>query len=561
MDLSLIPVALAKIAIGSAPIQTNPQIAESASSGSTFGAFFSQMGNILLFVLATYLVLKLIRIAYEIYAAKNLAYIRITLPRADSKLDKEKETKKDFKEKIGIMSIFYKGIHKISEATLAETILDTIFNHAKLSLEMVYHEGQVHFFIVTYKDYATLITQQVTSNYPDAEVRIVTAKEYGDIKPKGYTLRAASIGKANDDIYPIKTYKYFEDDPLSSLTNNIGNLKKNDHAAVQFVIKPVGSGWNRKAKKAASEVAKGSYKQGLKGGLFMTVVQTVFGPIYWILNRFVNNEDSGDSGAPGASSGDSYKIFNQAEQEAQKMVGESAGQPGFEVSIRVLVASETPQSAEAGLYNLVSSMNIFTDEYNNKLDNPQILENAFQFFFTPLRYFAFQYRLVGLLQSKSMFSTDELSTIYHFPDINYNKSPIIKWLEYKMLTPPNNLKKPEKPTMIMDYRRNLDGQVFTADGTLLQVDKNWNLIRDEARNFMTVAGDIVAIHQDGENKGKPVDEGKMPIQEMQHRKLAGMPVYTDAVLMGWNEYRNMKTPVYFMRKDRGRHHYIIGKSG
>jgi len=27
--------------------------------------------------------------------------------------------------------------------------------------------------------------------------------------------------------------------------------------------------------------------------------------------------------------------------------------------------------------------------------------------------------------------------------------------------------------------------------------------------------------------------------------------------MGWNEYRNKKTPVYFNRKDRGRHHDII----
>jgi hypothetical protein len=34
------------------------------------------------------------------YTVKRLVYIKITLPRADSKLDKEKETKKDFKEKI-----------------------------------------------------------------------------------------------------------------------------------------------------------------------------------------------------------------------------------------------------------------------------------------------------------------------------------------------------------------------------------------------------------------------------------------------------------------------------
>ena len=194
MDFSLIPVALAKIAIGSTPIYTNPQTPEAVvSSGGFFSNLFDGLGSLVLLVLAAYIFVKIIRLIFEIYAAKNLAYIRITLPRADSKLDKEKETKKDFKEKIGIMSIFYKGIHKISEATLWETILDIVFNHAKISLEMVYHEGQVHFYIVTYANYATLITQQVTSNYPDAEVRIVTAKEYGEIKPKGYTLRAASI--------------------------------------------------------------------------------------------------------------------------------------------------------------------------------------------------------------------------------------------------------------------------------------------------------------------------------------------------------------------------------
>jgi len=294
----------------------------------------------------------------------------------------------------------------------------------------------------------------------------------------------------------------------------------------------------------------------------MTIIQSILSPLYWIAQRLVNNEPaSGDSGAPGASSGDSYKIFNQAEQEAQKMVGESAGQPGFQASIRVLVASDTPQSAESGLYNLLSAMNIYTDEYNNKLDNPQIIENMFAFFFTPIRYLAFKLRLVGLLQSKSMFSTDELSTLYHFPDINYNKSPIIKWLEYKMLSPPNNLRTPTKPTMLMDYVRDKHGNVLTNDGSYLKVDQNWNLIRDASRNFVTVAGEVVAVFVDGDNKGKPVDEGKTPKQELQQRRIAGFPVFTDGVLMGWNEYRNNKTPIYFTRKDRGRHHYIIGKSG
>jgi hypothetical protein len=77
----------------------------------------------------------------------------------------------------------------------------------------------VHFYMVTYPEFGKLITQQITSNYSDAEVRYVTKKEYIDIKPHGHTLQAASSSKSHDSIFPVKTYKYFEDDPLSSLTN------------------------------------------------------------------------------------------------------------------------------------------------------------------------------------------------------------------------------------------------------------------------------------------------------------------------------------------------------
>lgn len=295
----------------------------------------------------------------------------------------------------------------------------------------------------------------------------------------------------------------------------------------------------------------------------ITIVQHIFAPIYWLFNRFINNEPNpnGANGAPGASSGDSYKIFNQAEQESHKMVGENAGQPGFAASIRILVSSKTDQSAATGLYNLIAATSIFSDMYNNMLDNPQIIEDLFSFILTPFRFFAFKFKLIGVLQTESVFSTDELTSMYHFPDINYNKSPIIKWLDYKMLPPPHNLKQPKDPLMLLDYKRNKNGDIFTKDGTLLRVDENKNLLKDENKNLITVGGDIVLVYQDGENKGKPIDENKTPVQESQHRTLAGFPLYTDGVLMGWNEYRNAKAPVYFSRKDRGRHHYIIGKSG
>ena len=539
-------------------------------SQSSFWSYFSDtlvflwenIFNIILFVIIVWIIIRIVRLAYEVMISNRLVYMKISLPRADSKLDKEQDTKKDFKEKIGIMTLFYKSIHTVGQISAWNTILNFIFNHAKISLEMFYTEWQVHFYVSAYSEHMTLIVQQITSNYPDAEVKLISKKALPEIKPLGYALEAASVWKLTDDIYPIKTYKYFEDDPLSSFTNNFWSLKKTDVAAIQIVLKPLSHSWNKKAKNAAWLVAKWEYKKGFKFGIIWNVWNIIIAPIRWIFFRFLKNEDSSDgSNAPGASGGDSYKIFNQAETEAQKMVGESAGQPGFESSIRILVSSDTRTSAHNGLQNLIAATSIFTDEYNNQLDNPQIMEDMFRFIFTPLRYFAFQFRLIGIFQNVSCFSCDELSTIYHFPDIKYNKSPIIAWLDYKMLSPPQNLKTPKEPLILKDYKRDIKWNIFTEDGSLLQVDENKNILRDENKNFVLLDGSTVPVFTEWENIGRPIDAGKNPVQVDTQRKLGGFPLFKDGVLMWWNEYRNNKTPVYFSRKDRGRHHYIIGKSG
>ena len=449
-----------------------------------------------------YIFIKTIRFLFELFYSKNLVYLKITSPRADSKLDKEKETKKDFKEKIWMMNMFYKAIHKLAEAWLKDTLLNAIFKHSKISLELIYENNEVNFFIVTYKSYVHLVRQHITSIYTDAEVLVVSKKDYINIKPEWYSMRWASLWKENDDVYPIKTYKYLEDDPLNNFTNVFWWLSKDDKAVFQMVIKPE-LFFNKKAKKAAGLVAKWQYKKTKK---------SIFWIFSWLWNPIValvewpEGMTWGWNNAPWASEWDAYKIFNQAETESQKIMWEAAWQPFFTSSIRIIVSSKTHANAENWVHSIVAAASIYTDEYNNALDNPQLREDAFPFIFTPLRYFGFKYKLVWFFQNISYFSIDEISTLYHLPDIIYNKSPIINWLEYKKLPIPHNLKTPNIPTILEEK------------------DKNWNIIKV-------------------------------------HRKLWWFPLYKDGVLMGWNEYRNKKTPIYFNRKDRWRHHYVIWKSG
>jgi hypothetical protein len=498
--------------------QTTEKATESSggiltSIGAGFWAvyenFLSYLFSFLIVAGVVFIIYKSIRLAFELYYSKNLRYLQITLPRADSKLDKERETKKDFKEKIGQMSMFYKAIHKLSEAGLRDTLLNFIFGHSKISLELVYDKWEVTFFIVTYENYVNLVSQHITSIYNDAEIVAIDKKDYVVLKQEWYKMRAASLGKEHDNVFPIKTFKYLEDDPINNFTNVFGGLDKDDKAVYQVVIKPVNSKWNKKALKASGLVAKGKYKKNKQ----LTFIRILFKPLGWLWNPIVAMIEGPEdmvgwwNNAPGASEGDSYKIFNQAETESQKVMGESAAQPSFETSIRIIVASKTHRKAETAVHAIVAAASIFTDEYNNALDNPQLYEDSLPWIFTPARHFAFRHKLVGFFQNVSVFSADEASTLYHMPDINYNKSPIINWLEYKKLPIPHNLKFPTEPTMLEEKDPN--------------------------------TGEVKQVH----------------------RHLWGFPVYKDWVLLGWNEYRNKKTPIYFSRKDRWRHQYIIWKSG
>ena len=521
--LATINLAFASLIDASKKFETNKVVEKIDSSdwfdflGSLNDVFYYALLLIIIFVVWL-LILKIIRIFYEISIFKKLVYLKITLPKADSKLDKEKETKKDFKEKIWMMSMYYKAIHKLSNVWLKDSFLDFIFDHSKISLELVYENWELSFYIITLPEYVNVVSQHITSIYNDAEVRIIDKeKEYIDIKPFWYTLRAASLSKLNDDVYPIKSFKYLEDDPLNNFTNVFSSLDKEDKAVYQIVIKPIWSKWNRKAKNAASLVAKWEYKKSRNIPFLDFFWNPIVALVQWTDSMIK------ESGAPGATSWDSYKIFNQAETESHKIMWESAGQPWFRTSIRMLVSSKKPIKAKEWVHAVIASSSIFTDEYNNALDNPQSYEDWLYFLFTPIRYFAFKMKFLWFFQWVSIFSSDELSTLYHFPDINYNKSPIINWLDYKKLAPPHNLKFPSDPCILEEKVKIWQKEVVD--------ETTW------------------------EKKIEDIFELKKV-----HRHLGGFPVYKDWVLMWYNEYRNKKTPIYFDKKDRGRHHYIIWKS-
>jgi hypothetical protein len=116
------------------PVPTTPSSPNQSSE--ILSLALSWVFYVILFVL----IIRIIRLAVEIFLSRKLVYIQVTLPRSDSKLDKEHETKKDFKEKAGIMNLVHNALWKIPSTSLRYTISNFLFHHIKLSYEIVYRE-------------------------------------------------------------------------------------------------------------------------------------------------------------------------------------------------------------------------------------------------------------------------------------------------------------------------------------------------------------------------------------------------------------------------------------
>jgi len=87
----------------------------------------------------------------------------------------------------------------------------------------------------------------LSAQYPDISLEILSKpsfypKKYFDILP---------LEPERNPIFPMKTFKQLEDDPLNNIIDSIAKIPESDCFTILLSCKPVGSWFNRKAKKRA----------------------------------------------------------------------------------------------------------------------------------------------------------------------------------------------------------------------------------------------------------------------------------------------------------------------
>src|SRR3989344_1514539 len=256
-----------------------------------------------------------------------------------------------------------------------------------ISFELVARQEDIKFFVWAPKSLKDLVEKQIHGAYPDAEV--IETDEYNIFTESGkVAYKSLQLSKSN--FYSLKTFKDLSTDPLSSLTSALGKMGTGEAAAIQILISPAENDWQKAGGKFVSETKK--QERDPEKAKFSTPAKTL------------------------------------------EAVEGKIAKPGFETSIRVVVVSESEDIAKSHLTNIVGAFAQFAGDLNSLKSRKVHRKGAFMEDFL-YRYHS-MFNFFG--NHPSILNSEELATIYHFPNKTIT-TPHIFWLNAKTAPAPSQI--------------------------------------------------------------------------------------------------------------------------
>ena len=249
-----------------------------------------------------------------------------------------------------------------------------------MAFELVAMKEKIFFMVSVPKEIVDLVEKQIHGAYPGADVAII---EEPTIFSKKGKVAFASMVKKNVGYYPIQIYRDLPTDPLSSITSVMAKLGENEGIMLQVIVSPAGKSW-----------------QG--GG-----------------QGFISKTKKNEADPEQAS----YAV----DPKQLEAVEHAVGKPGFTTSIRIVTTAPTKAQANALLTQMKGSFAQFTSPYNRFVSQKIWLKHLFMIDFI--------YRYQALFRGKSILNSEELATIYHFPNKQI-ETPHIEWLNAKTAPAP-----------------------------------------------------------------------------------------------------------------------------
>ncbi len=359
------------------------------------------------------IVIKIFRKKEDYKRTLNLTFLQITMPKKDSQNDEKNDTAKDFKEMVSVMEQLYSSLKSIHSRKIIKKILGQDF----LSFEYIADKWNIYFFLVVPKNYKHLIEKQINWFYPDAIIEETT--EINIFKDKKFHT-GTYINTSKEFFFPIKTYQHLESDGINNITNAFSKLEDDESAAIQILLRPVDDDWQKDCSKASSSLMKWK-----KAGFSLNPFKIIVG----LINMFITSPEE-------ENSQNNENETSALTQERAKTVDEKWDKTWFEVVIRVIAAGNNKQMVETELTNIISAFSQFSSPDFNKFSSTLYHSDS-----KLVQNYIYRYFRKPFYLKKMILNTQEIASIYHFPQIKYNKTPEIKWQNFKIVKAPSDIPK------------------------------------------------------------------------------------------------------------------------
>ncbi len=289
-----------------------------------------------------------------------------------------------------------------------------------MSFEIAASGDEISFYLEIPIQFKDLMEKQIHSYYPESQIEEI--KGYNIFTPKSY-MATAQLALKKSYIYPIKTYKNLETDPLSGITNALSKLGEEDGVAIQILTRPVGDKWRKSAHQKSKQIQEGKAKifdipslAGRTSEGLSKVLEGVSHPSSAVKSQ---DKDAGE-----------FKKLTPSEEATINALEEKASKVGFQTIIRLVASSKnSKQQAEMYLSNVINAFAQFNypgfnsfKAIKTKDEKKLVTDYIFRYFAGP----------------RMILNSEELASIFHFPNILID-TPNIDWLLSKKASPPPNL--------------------------------------------------------------------------------------------------------------------------
>ncbi len=337
----------------------------------------------------TLIVIYLILILLRLKKREQISLEMITL---EVKVQKDNEIKIDAAEQ---MFASFSSLKKSGWLSFLE--LDDV-----LAFEIVGKKADIRFYVSAPSRIIDLVEKSIYGYYPTADIKRV---DEPNIFTEDGKVSFGSVVQKDYPYMPLKVFKDLPTDPLSAITSAISKMGDNEGAIVQVLIRPAEAKWKKMGK------------------------------------SYVSSTKKNESNPEKATFKTDPKVLERIEDKCSK--------PGFETAIRFVVSGQTKDYAAMHLKNIKTAFSQFNSDLNSFKGTRVLFKGGFMINFI---YKFFPVVEPFFSKSVSILSSDELATIFHFPNKTI-ETPHIQWLKAKTAPVPAEVPQENGTFMGFGYYR------------------------------------------------------------------------------------------------------------